>query len=94
MLVPTPTTTVRIVASKFRCARVGPTQPAVKLGAAELGSGHLSRCHARCSTARDQKRAWASRTGTRVPLNSHSPLTLPGTRSTAGHWLQSSMMDC
>jgi hypothetical protein len=30
-------------------------------------------------------------TGTRVPLNSHTPPTFPGTRSTAGHWLQSSM---
>jgi acetolactate synthase regulatory subunit len=29
-----------------------------------------------------------ARTGTRVPLNSQSPLTLPGMRSTAGHWLQ------
>jgi hypothetical protein len=24
-------------------------------------------------------------------LNTHAPLTFPGTRSTAGHWLQSSM---
>jgi hypothetical protein len=30
-------------------------------------------------------------TGTRVPLNSHAPPTLPETRSTAEHWLQSSM---
>ena len=29
---------------------------------------------------------------TRVPLNSHSPLTFPGTRSTAGHSLQSSIV--
>jgi hypothetical protein len=27
-----------------------------------------------------------------VPLNSQAPLTLPGTRSTAGHVLQSSMV--
>jgi hypothetical protein len=39
MLVPTPTTRVRMVASKFRSARVGPTQPAAKLRAAELRSG-------------------------------------------------------
>src|SRR5438093_451163 len=32
-------------------------------------------------------------TDTRVPLNSHAPLTFPGVRSTAGHWLQSSMAD-
>src|SRR5208282_1357631 len=30
-------------------------------------------------------------TGTRVFLNSHSPLTFSGERSTAGHWLQSSI---
>src|SRR5579862_2297289 len=28
--------------------------------------------------------------GVRVPLNTHAPLTLPGTLSTAGHWDQSS----
>ena len=27
----------------------------------------------------------------RVPLNTHAPLTLPGTLSTAGHWDQSSL---
>src|SRR5205809_6423995 len=30
-------------------------------------------------------------TGTRVPLNTHAPLTLPGTRSTAAHIVQSNM---
>src|SRR5439155_13364581 len=30
-------------------------------------------------------------TGTRVPLNTHAPLTLPGTRSTAVHIVQSNM---
>src|SRR5438309_872590 len=30
-------------------------------------------------------------TGTRVFLKSQAPLTFPGMRSTAGHWLQSSM---
>src|SRR5437867_4249077 len=30
-------------------------------------------------------------TGTRVPLNTHAPLTLPGTRSTAAHFVQSDM---
>src|SRR2546425_10090204 len=30
-------------------------------------------------------------TGTRVPLNTHAPLTLPGTRSTAAHFVQSNM---
>jgi hypothetical protein len=33
----------------------------------------------------------SARTGTRVPLNSHSPLTFPGIRSTAGQSRQSSM---
>jgi hypothetical protein len=28
-------------------------------------------------------------TGVRVPLNTHAPLRLPGTLSTAGHWDQS-----
>jgi len=30
-------------------------------------------------------------TGTRVSVNNHSPPPLYGERSTAGHWLQSSM---
>src|SRR2546422_11278407 len=30
-------------------------------------------------------------TGTRVPLNTQAPLTLPGTRSTAAHFVQSNM---
>jgi hypothetical protein len=33
----------------------------------------------------------SAETGTRVPLNTHAPLTLPGTRSTAEHWVQSNM---
>ena len=32
-----------------------------------------------------------ARTGTRVPVNTHAPLTLPGTRSTAEHFVQSNM---
>src|SRR5205814_3444252 len=31
-------------------------------------------------------------TGTRVPLNSQAPLTLPGTRSTAAQFVQSNML--
>src|SRR6266478_330985 len=31
-------------------------------------------------------------TGTRVPLNTQAPLTLPGTRSTAAHFVQSNML--
>ena len=33
----------------------------------------------------------SARTGTRVFLNTQAPLTLPGTRSTAAHWAQSSI---
>src|ERR1039458_10243690 len=33
-------------------------------------------------------------TGIRVSLNTHAPLTLPGTLSTAGHWDQSRVVMC
>jgi hypothetical protein len=59
-----------------------------------LLAGHAGKNHSRKSStvAPSSRFSNNAATGTRVPLNSHAPLTFPAVRSTAAHLLQSNMI--
>jgi hypothetical protein len=70
------------------CARLSSVCSRTASTCSRLTPGNQSRNSSTVAPAsRFSKSAF---TGTRVPLNTHAPLTLSGARSTAGHWLQSS----
>jgi hypothetical protein len=56
---------------------------------AAICSRVTSNCSMTSSMLRSSRFSMTVATGKRVPLNTHAPLTLSGTLSTAGHWDQS-----